>query len=303
LGNGLYFSLAVGGTSILLPGRTRPAEVFDTIERHRPTLFFSVPTNYAALLSHYRESGPDFDLSSVRYGISAGEALPAAIFHRFKQRFGVEILDAIGSTEALHMFIANRPGALRPGSSGQIIPGCEARLLDEEGRLAAPGAIGDLLIKSDAVCAAYWGQHEKTKTVIQGHWIRTGDKYYQDEDGYFWYAGRSDDMLKVNGLWASPIEIENALAEHPAVREAAVVGRQDQDDLLKPIAYIVLRNGAAASPEIARELQEFVSDRLAPHKRPRWVEFVADLPKTATGKVQRFKLRQAQSTDSSERTV
>ena len=295
LGNGLYFSLAVGGTSILLPGRPRPAEVFSIIERHRPTLFFSVPTNYAALLAHYRESGPEFDLSSVRYAISAGEALPASIFHRFRQRFGVEILDAIGSTEALHMFIANRPGAVRPGSSGQIIPGCEARLVDEENRPVPPGEIGDLLVKSDAVCAYYWNQHERTKHTIQGHWIHTGDKYYQDQDGYFWYAGRSDDMLKVNGLWVSPIEIENALIEHPAVREAAVVGRQDQDQLLKPAAFIVLNNGTPGSSDLGRQLQDHVASRLASHKRPLWVEFVGELPKTATGKVQRFKLRNSSS--------
>ena len=293
LGNGLYFSLAVGGTSILLPERPRPAEVFAAIERHRPTLFFSVPTNYAALLAFYREGGPEFDLSSVRYGISAGEALPAALFHRFKQRFGVEILDAIGSTEALHMFIANRPGAVRPGSSGQIIPGCEARLVNEEGRPVERGEIGDLLIKSDAVCSAYWNQHERSKDTIQGHWIHTGDKYHQDEDGYYWYAGRSDDMLKVNGLWVSPIEIENALIEHPAVREAAVVGREDEDQLLKPAAYIILNDGAQRSAELARELQSYVASRLTPHKRPRWVEFMSQLPKTATGKVQRFKLRDA----------
>jgi benzoate-CoA ligase family protein len=295
LGNGLYFSLAVGGASILLPDRPRPAEVFAVIERHRPTLFFSVPTNYAALLTHYREGGPEFDLSSVRYGVSAGEALPASIFQRFQQRFGVEILDAIGSTEALHMFIANRPGAVRPGSSGQIIPGCEARLVDGEGHAVPTGDIGDLLIQSDAVCSGYWNQHEKTKATIQGHWLHTGDKYYQDEDGYFWYAGRSDDMLKVNGLWVSPIEIENALIEHPAVKEAAVVGREDQDQLLKPAAYIVLNNGTAASPDLARRLQDHVAARLASHKRPRWVEFLPELPKTATGKVQRFKLRQAQA--------
>jgi benzoate-CoA ligase len=303
LGNGLYFPLAVGGTSILLPGRPHPADVFATIERHHPTLFFSVPTNYAALLTYYRDSGEEFDLSSVRYAVSAGEALPASIFHRFQQRFGVEILDAIGSTEALHMFIANRPGAVRPGSSGQVIPGCEARLVDDEGRPVPPGQIGDLLIRSDAVCSGYWGQHEKTKSIIQGHWIHTGDKYYQDEDGYFWYAGRSDDMLKVNGLWASPIEIENALVEHPAVREAAVVGRQDQDQLLKPAAYVVLSNGRLGSPELARELQELVSTRLAAHKRPRWVEFVPELPKTATGKVQRFKLRQGPEAGPPERTI
>jgi len=302
LGNGLYFSLAVGGTSILLPDRPRPADVFAAIERHRPTLFYSVPTNFAALLTHYRESGPEFDLSSVRYAVSAGEALPASIFQRFQQRFGVEILDAIGSTEALHMFIANRPRAVRPGSSGQIIPGCEARLVDEHGCPVAIGEIGDLLIKSDAVCAAYWNQHEKSKDTFQGHWLYTGDKYYQDEDGYFWYAGRSDDMLKVNGLWVSPIELENTLIENPVVREAAVVGRQDHDQLLKPAAYIVLNNGSLGSPELVRELQDYVSSRLAPHKRPYWVEFVPELPKTATGKVQRFKLRLVQAA-SPERAV
>jgi len=291
LGNGLYFPLAVGGTSILLPERPRPAEAFAVIERHSPTFFFSVPTNYAALLTHYREGGPEFDLSSVRYGVSAGEALPVSIFRRFQQRFGVEILDAIGSTEALHMFIANRPGAVRPGSSGQIIPGCEARLVDENGSPVPTGEIGDLLIRSDAVCAGYWNQHEKSKDTFQGQWLHTGDKYYQDEDGYFWYAGRSDDMLKVNGLWVSPIEIENVLLEHPAVKEAAVVGRQDHDQLLKPAAYIVLSNGSPPSPELAHQLQEHVAASLTSYKRPYWVEFVPELPKTATGKVQRFKLR------------
>src|SRR6185437_4389034 len=248
------------------------------------------------------ESGPEFDLSSVRYAVSAGEALPASIFQRFQQRFGVQILDAIGSTEALHMFIANRPRAVRPGSSGQIIPGCEARLVDEHGCPVAIGEIGDLLIKSDAVCAAYWNQHEKSKDTFQGHWLYTGDKYYQDEDGYFWYAGRSDDMLKVNGLWVSPIELENTLIENPVVREAAVVGRQDHDQLLKPAAYIVLNNGSLGSPELVRELQDYVSSRLASHKRPYWVEFVPELPKTATGKVQRFKLRRVQAA-SPERAV
>lgn len=301
LGNGLYFPLAVGGVSILLPGRPRPPEVFAVIERHCPSLFFSVPTNYAALLTHYREGGPEFDLSSVRYGVSAGEALPASIFRRFQQRFGVEILDAIGSTEALHMFIANRPGAVRPGSSGQIIPGCEARLVDESGHPVATGEIGDLLIRSDAVCAGYWNQHEKSKDTFQGQWLHTGDKYYQDEDGYFWYAGRSDDMLKVNGLWVSPIEIENALLEHPAVREAAVVGCQDDDQLLKPAAYIVLGDRSLGSPDLARQLQDHVAASLAPYKRPFWVEFLPELPKTATGKVQRFMLR-AQRT-SPERAV
>jgi benzoate-CoA ligase len=228
----------------------------------------------------------------VRYGISAGEALPAALFHRFKERFGVEILDAIGSTEVLHMFIANRPGAVRPGSSGLIIPGYEARVVDEDDEPAKPGEIGNLLINSDSTCSHYWNQHEKSKSTIEGHWIRTGDKYYQDADGYFWYAGRSDDMLKCSGVWVSPIEIEAVLIEHPAVQEAAVIGRKDEDELLKPAAYVLLKNGSTGTADLGRELQEFVLSRLPVFKRPRWVEFVDELPKTATGKLQRYKLRE-----------
>jgi benzoate-CoA ligase family protein len=298
LGNALYFPLAVGGTAILWPGPPRPADVYAVIERHRPTLFFSVPSNYAALLAHQRQEGGDFDLSSVRYAVSAGEALPAALYERFKQRFGVEILDAIGSTEALHMFIANRPGAVRPGSSGQVIPGCEAKITDENGNAVPAGEIGNLWVRSDAICAGYWKQPEKTRETFQGEWLRTGDKYRQDEDGYFWYAGRSDDMLKVSGVWVSPTEIENTLVDHPAVLEAAVVGRPDQDELVKPEAWVVLRPGYAPTAERARELQEFVAARLAAYKRPRWLEFVPELPKTATGKIQRFKLRQGRGSAS-----
>jgi len=291
LGNGLYFPLAVGATSILLPGPPKPHSVFEVIERHRPTLFFSVPSNYVKLLTHTAADGREFDLSSVRHAISAGEALPATVFHRFKDRFGVEILDAIGSTEALHMIISNVPCAARPGSSGKIIPGFEARIVDDNNRPVAQGEIGNLLVKADSTCAYYWNQHEKTKDTIEGHWIRTGDKYYQDEDGYFWYAGRSDDMLKVSGVWVSPIEIERALIEHPSVQEAAVVFRKDEDELPKPVACIVTRDGAVGTPELARELQEFVLSRLPVFKRPHWVEFFPELPKTATGKIQRFKLR------------
>jgi len=291
LGNGLYFPLAVGATSILLPGPPKPESVFEVIERHRPTLFFSGPSNYVKLLGHPTPEGREFNLSTVRHAISAGEALPAAIFHRFKERFGVEILDAIGSTEALHMMISNAPGAVRPGSSGQIIPGFEAKIVDDSNRPVAQGTIGSLLVKADSTFAYYWNQHEKTKDTIEGHWIRTGDKYYQDADGYYWYAGRSDDMLKVSGVWVSPIEIEGVLIQHPAVQEAAVVFRKDADELPKPVACIVPHQGTAGTPELARELQEFVTNRLPIFKRPRWVEFFPELPKTATGKIQRFKLR------------
>ena len=296
LGNGLYFALSVGATSILWPGSPSPPNIFSIIEKHKPTLFFSVPSNYATLLSYQREGGgPDFDLSSVRYGVSAGEALPATIYHRFKERFKVEILDAIGSTEALHMFIANRPGAVRPGSSGQIMPGYEARIVDENGDDVPDGEIGSLLIKGDSVCAAYWNQHEKTKETIQGHWIRTGDKYYRDPDGYYWYVGRNDDMMKVKGMWVSPIEIESVLLEHPMVQEAAAIGFEDGNKLVKPAAYVVLKNGINSSPQLIEQIQEHMRARLAPHKCPQTFELVSDLPKTATGKIQRYKLRQIAS--------
>jgi len=291
LGNGLYFPLAVGATSILLPGPPKPQSVFEVIERYRPTLFFSVPSNYVKLLACPAPGGRNYDLSPVRHAISAGEALPAAVFHRFKERFGVEILDAIGSTEALHMMISNLPGAVRPGSSGKIIPGFEARIVDDNNQPVAQGETGNLLVKADSVCASYWNQHEKTKDTIEGHWIRTGDKYYRDEDGYYWYAGRTDDMLKVSGVWVSPIEIERVLNEHPDVQEAAVVFHKDADELIKLVACIVPSEGTAGSPEFASELQNFVRSRLPVFKRPHEIEFLTELPKTATGKVQRFKLR------------
>jgi benzoate-CoA ligase family protein len=291
LGNGLYFPLAVGATSILLPGPPKPHSVLDLIEHHRPTLLFSVPSNYVKLLAHPAPHGREYDLSSVRHAVSAGEALPAAVFHRFQKRFGVEILDAIGSTEALHMVISNIPGAVRPGSSGKIIPGFEARIVDDNNQCVAQGETGNLLVNADSTCAGYWNQHEKSKDTIEGHWIRTGDKYYQDESGYFWYAGRTDDMVKVSGVWVSPIEIERVLSEHPAVQEAAVVFHKDADELVKPVACIVLCDGTTGSPELASELQSFVLSRLPVFKRPHGIEFFTELPKTATGKLQRFKLR------------
>ena len=291
LGNALYFPLAAGATSILTPQSSSPQNVYAIIERHKPTLFFSTPSNFAALLHVTRERS-EFDLSSVRYAVSAGEPLPAALFHKFKGRFGVDILDGIGSTEALHIFISNRPGAIRPGSSGQIVPGCDCKVLDEDEERVPPGELGTLWVKYDAACSQYWNQHEKTKSTIQGHWICTGDKYREDEDGYFWYSGRSDDMLKVSGVWVSPAELEAVLVEHDAVVEVAVVAHKDEDELVKPFAWVVLRDGVKGGPELARALQEYVVTRLPEYKRPRWVEFVPELPKTATGKIQRFKLKQ-----------
>jgi benzoate-CoA ligase len=287
LGNAGYFPLAVGATSIVWPGPPAAADVYRVIERHKPTLFFFVPTGFGIMLA----TPGSFDLSSVRLAVSAGEALPAMLYRRFKERFGIDILDGIGSTEALHMFISNRPGAIRPGSSGLLLDGYDAAILDERKRPVASGEIGDLYIRGDSICAEYWNQPEKTRQTIDDGWLRTGDKYTIDADGFYWYAGRGDDMLKVGGLWVSPIEVENALVGHDAVQECAVVACCDADGLTKPLAFVVLRDGLAGSPAVAADLRAFVQSRLAHYKRPRWVEFRDALPKTATGKIQRFKLR------------
>ena len=287
LGNAGYFPLAVGGTSILWPGAPAAANIYAVIERHRPTLFFSVPTSYAMLLAR----DGTFDLSSIRLAASAGEALPAALYARFKKRFGIDVLDGIGSTEATHDFISNRPDAIRPGSSGLVVPGYDARLVDEAGSPVRTGEIGDLWIAGDSILAEYWNQPERTAQTIHGMWLRTGDKYTQDADGYYWYVGRSDDMIKVGGLWVSPIEVEGALLQHEAVLECAVVAREDHDALTKPAAFIVTRAGHDATPALADNLLRHVTSVLADYKRPRWIEFVDELPKTATGKTQRHKLR------------
>jgi benzoate-CoA ligase family protein len=292
LGNAGYFPLGCGATTILSPARPSAATIYADIERYRPTMFFSVPSNYAALLAYQRAGETDFDLSSVRHAISAGESLPAPLFERFKKRFGVEILDSLGSTETLQMVIANRPGEAKPGSSGKIIPGYEARIVDDDRRAVAPGEIGNLWIKGDSTCAGYWNQHDKTKETFEGHWFRTGDKYHQDEEGYFWYAGRANDLFKVNGRWLSPTEVESALIAHPAIREAAVVARDDESGLTKAAAYVVVNEDVAPSDQLIRDLQDWVAERIGSYKRPRWIEFLPELPKTATGKLQRFKLRE-----------
>jgi benzoate-CoA ligase family protein len=292
LGNAGYFPLSCGATTILSPQRPTPESIFANIERYRPTLFFSVPSNYAALLAHRRDDGREFDLSSIRHAISAGEALPTPLFERFKQRFGIEILDSLGSTETLQMVIANRPGEAKPGSSGKIIPGYEAQIVDDNGQALGPNEIGNLLVKGDSICTGYWNQHEKSKEVFNGPWFRTGDKYYQDEEGYFFYAGRADDLFKVNGRWLSPAEVESALIAHPAVREAAVIGRDDGTGLTKPVAYVEVNSEFVAHQQLALELQEWVGGRIGAYKRPRWIVFASAIPKTATGKLQRYKLRE-----------
>ena len=291
LGNALYFPFHVGAATVLYPGRPEPAKVFEVITRERPTLFYAVPTAYAAMLQ-VPNAERSYDLGSVRLCSSAGEPLPKAIYERWLEKFGLEILDGIGSTEMCHTFIANRRGSVRPGSSGTVVPGYEAKLVDDAGRDVAVGDVGNLIVKGDSACSCYWNQHERTKQTIEGEWVRTGDKYHRDADGYFWYAGRSDDMIKAGGMWVSPAEVESALAEHRAVVEAGVVGAEDQDELVKPLAFVVLARGQRASPALEAELKAFVKERLAPYKYPRWIVFVDELPKTATGKIQRFRLRE-----------
>jgi benzoate-CoA ligase family protein len=287
LGNSLYFPFRFGASTVLWPERPDPEKILQVIDRYHPTFFFSVPTLYARLLRVEKK----YDLSSLRICLSSGEPLPPALFHQWKERFGVELLDVVGSTEATHDFLANRPGRAKAGSSGEVTPAFEAKIVDDEGHEVPVGEVGNLMVKGDANAPYYWNKHEQTKKMMQGEWLKTGDTYYCDAEGYYWYCGRSDDMLKVGGLWVSPIEIENTLMEHPAVLEAAVIGGQDADGLLKPKAYVLLKSEFKASIQLQTELQSHVKSKLAPYKYPRWVEFVDDLPKTVTGKIQRFRLR------------
>jgi len=291
LGNGLFFPFGVGASAVHFPRRAVAEEMFKTIEQYRPSVFFASPALYATMLA-LPWAEKRFDFSSVRLCVSAGEALPADILRRWQEKFHVDILDGIGSTEALHIFISNRQGEIRPGSTGQIVPGYEARIVDEHGQPVTPGEMGTLLIRGESTASFYWNKHEKTKNTMQGHWLSTGDTYYQDADGYFWYGGRADDMLKVSGQWVSPAEVESVLIAHPAVLQAAVVGAADRDGLIKPKASIVLQSGYDASEELENQLKTFVKERLLPFKYPRWIEFLPELPMTATGKIQRFALRE-----------
>jgi benzoate-CoA ligase family protein len=290
LGNGLYFPFGVGASVVLYPKRAVAEEMFKVVDQHHPTIFFAVPTLYASMLA-LPDAEKRFDFSSVRACVSAGEALPADIFRRWQEKFHVEILDGIGSTEILHIFISNRSGDVRPGSTGKLVPGYEAHIVDEQGQPVPAGTMGTLLIRGDSTTAMYWNKHEKTKDVINGHWISTGDTYYQDEDGYFWYCGRADDMLRVSGLWVSPAEVEAALIGHPAILEVAVIGAYDDEHLIKAKAYVVLQDGHEPSEALAEDLKAFVKGKLPSFKAPRWIEFIPELPKTATGKIQRFVLR------------
>jgi benzoate-CoA ligase len=290
LGNALTFPFSVGATAILMAERPTPAAVAKRLVEQRPTIFYGVPTLYSLMLAG--DELPPKEQLSLRLCVSAGEALPEELGKRWKQRTGVDILDGIGSTEMLHIFISNRLGDLRYGSSGRPVEGYEAKLVGEDGRPVAPGEIGDLLVAGPSCCVLYWRKREKSRETFLGVWTRTGDKYRLDEDGYWVYCGRSDDMLKVSGQYVSPFEVEAALVTHPAVLEAAVVAHYDEDRLVKPKAYVVLKE-AGAGGGLEEALKVHVKGRLAPFKYPRWIEFVPELPKTATGKIQRFKLRRS----------
>ena len=290
LGNGMYFPFSVGASTVLLADRPKPENVADIVARRRPTVFFSVPTFYAALLRE-AERGMKVDFSSVRMAVSAGEALPAEIFERFRKKFGLEILDGIGSTEMLHMFLSSRPGHARAGSCGMEVPDYEAKIVDETGQSVPAGVIGNLWVKGQSAFAEYWKKPELTAQTKVGGWVMTGDKFLRDPDGYYHYCGRADDMMKVAGMWVSPGEVENILLGHPVVAEAAVVARADAMGLVRPAAYVVLRAGAEPGPHLATEIQQWVRGRLVSYKCPQEVQFLDELPKTATGKIQRFRLR------------
>jgi benzoate-CoA ligase len=291
LGNALTFPLAVGASVLLMAERPTPDAVFRRWIERRPTVYFGAPTGYAGLLASPHL--PARHEVALRLCSSAGEALPREIGERFTRHFGCEIIDGIGSTEMLHIFISNRPGDVRYGTSGKPVDGYRAELRDDQGRvITAVNEIGDLYIDGPSAALMYWGERQKSRETFQGAWVRTGDKYRRDEDGYYVYEGRSDDMLKVSGQYVSPFEVEATLMQHPAVLEVAVIGVADQDGLTRPKACVVLRDPAQASERLGDELKQFVKERLLPHKYPRFVEFLPDLPKTATGKLRRVALRE-----------
>jgi len=290
LGNSLTFPLAVGATAVLMAERPTPAAVFDRLTRYRPTIFCGVPTLYASLLAS--PELPQRDQLALRCCISAGEPLSEHLGRLWAEHFYVAILDGIGSTEMLHIFLSNRPSQLRHGTTGVPVPGYAVRLVDDSGAvIEAADEVGEMQVSGPTSALFYWNNRDKSCSTFQGPWVRSGDRYSRDADGYYVYAGRSDDMLKVGGIYVSPIEIEATLVQHPAVLEVAVVGRKDGHDLVKPAAYVVLKDGEQATADLAAELKQHVKSRLAPYKYPRWVEFVESLPKTATGKIQRFRLR------------
>jgi 4-hydroxybenzoate-CoA ligase len=290
LGNAVAFPLSVGASAVLLSERPTPQAVLATLRLHRPTIFYAVPSLYAALLAQ-PDIGPGAGSDRLRLCISAGEALPAHLGERWREVVGVDVLDGIGSTEMLQTFLSNRPGDVRYGSTGKPVPGYEVKIVDESGQELPPGEIGELMVRGPSAGEGYWNQRAKSRRTFAGEWTYTGDKYLRDADGYYYYCGRTDDMFKVNGMWVSPFEVEAALVSHDAVLEAAVIGKEDGDGLVKPKAFVVLKNGYAADERLFELLRAHVKERAGAWKYPRWIAVRDDLPRTATGKIQRFKLR------------
>ena len=290
MGNAIAFPMSVGATTVLLSQRPTPEAVFDVMRRHRPTVFYGVPTLYASMLAH-KDMCHGAGSDRLRLAVSAGEALPAHLGERWRATAGVDILDGIGSTEMFQTFLSNQPGSIRFGTTGKPVPGYELRIVDEHGREAPDGEIGELLVRGPTAGEGYWNQRAKSRHTFAGEWTHTGDKFLRDADGYYHYCGRTDDMFKVSGMWVSPFEVEAALASHEAVLEAAVVGKEDADGLIKPKAFIVLRNGYHPDERLIETLRVHVKACAGPWKYPRWIDVRPDLPRTATGKLQRFKLR------------
>jgi benzoate-CoA ligase len=290
LGNAMTFPLSVGATTVLLPDRPTPDAVAAILRQHKVTHFFAVPTFYAAFLAS--PAAPAREEVALRCCVSAGEALPPEVGRRWQARYGVDILDGLGSTEMLHIFLSNRLGEVKYGTSGKPVPGYDIRLVDDDGTVIKDkGKMGELQVRGPTSAIMYWNNREQSRTTFLGEWTRSGDKYIEDEEGYYVYCGRRDDMLKVGGIYVSPFEVEGALQSHPEVLEAAVVAWPDEEQLIKPKAFVVLKVPDRACADLARILQEHCKEKLAPYKYPRWIEFRPDLPKTATGKIQRFKLR------------
>jgi benzoate-CoA ligase family protein len=290
LGNALTFPMSAGATTVLLPQRPTPDAVADLLKKHRVTVFYAVPTFYAAFLAS--PAAPQKAELKLRRCISAGEALPPDVGRRWSERYGVDILDGIGSTEMLHIYVSNRPGDVKYGTSGKPLPGYDLRLIDDDGNeIKKRGEMGELQVRGPTSAMMYWNNREQSRATFLGEWTRSGDKYVEDENGYFVYCGRRDDMMKVSGMYVSPFEVEGELQSHPDVLEAAVVGWPDDDRLIKPKAFVVLKSPEKAGDAVARALQDHCRQHLAPYKYPRWIEFRSELPKTATGKIQRFKLR------------
>ncbi len=291
LGNAMSFPLSVGATAALWPYRPSPEGVFEMMRKHRPTIFYGVPSLYTALLAHpeiCKGAGSD----RLRICVSAGEALPAHIGERWRDVVGVDVLDGIGSTELLNTFLSNRPDDVRYGSTGKPVPGYDVRIVDEHGRDVGVDVIGELIVRGPSAGEGYWNQRAKSRRTFCGEWTYTGDKYRRNADGYYYYCGRTDDMFKVSGMWVSPFDVETALISHEAVLEAAVIGKEDSDGLIKPKAFIVLKNGVTADDSLFETLKSHVKEKAGPWKFPRWIELREDLPRTATGKIQRYKLRE-----------